>query len=113
MEEAEPFLGDWRSYMQMLVVFAVAVFLAGIGIYGVMLCRISSANIRTTSASVWPWAPTRGTFSVGCKTGILTDIDQVWWESLALGLTRLISTFLFGVKPTDPLTYLLVTITLT
>jgi len=31
---------------------------------------------------------------------------------LALGLTRLISALLFGVKPADPLTYLLVALTL-
>jgi len=31
---------------------------------------------------------------------------------LALGLTQLIATFLYGVKPTDPLTYAAVAVTL-
>ena len=33
--------------------------------------------------------------------------------ALALALTSLIATFLYGVKPTDPLTYAIVAITLT
>ena len=32
--------------------------------------------------------------------------------ALAFGVTRLISTFLFGVKPTDPLTYAAVALSL-
>ena len=106
-------LGDWRSYMQMLVVFAVvAVFLAGIGIYGVMSYFVSQhthdIGIRMALGAhpgdILGWVARLGfkLISIGIVVGV----------ALALGLTRLISTFLFGVKPTDPLTYLLVTITL-
>jgi ABC-type lipoprotein release transport system permease subunit len=35
------------------------------------------------------------------------------WVALAMGVTRLISAELFGVKPTDPVTYLAVALTLT
>lgn len=40
----------------------------------------------------------------------LTGIGITIGIALALGLTRLISTFLFGVKPTDPLTYVAVAV---
>jgi putative ABC transport system permease protein len=40
------------------------------------------------------------------KLGLkLTTIGVVIGAALALGLARLISSLLFGVKPTDPLTY--------
>jgi putative ABC transport system permease protein len=35
----------------------------------------------------------------------LTSIGVAIGVALAFGLARLISTFLYGVKPTDPLTY--------
>jgi ABC-type antimicrobial peptide transport system permease subunit len=40
----------------------------------------------------------------------LTLIGIVIGVGLAAGLMRLISAFLFGVKPTDPLTYLVVAV---
>jgi putative ABC transport system permease protein len=47
------------------------------------------------------------------KLGLkLTSIGVVIGIALAFGVTRLISTFLFGVKPTDPLTYAAVALSL-
>jgi len=106
-------LGDWRSYMQVLGVFAaVAVFLAGIGIYGVMSYFVSQhthdIGIRMALGAhpgdILRWVARLGLRLI--STGIVVGIV------LALGLLRLVATFLFGVKPSDPLTYSLVAIVL-
>jgi ABC-type antimicrobial peptide transport system permease subunit len=43
----------------------------------------------------------------------LSAIGVIIGAVLAFALTRLISKFLYGVKPTDPLTYVIVAVTLT
>ena len=102
-------LGDTRFYMQLLsIVVVVAVFLAVIGIYGVMSYLVSSTHdigdphgIRGAHHSnIVSWIAKLGMklVSIGIAVGI----------ALALGLTRLISSALFGITPTDPTTYLAV-----
>jgi putative ABC transport system permease protein len=107
-------LGDWRLYMQLLGIFAgAAVLLAAVGIYGVMSY---SVNERTHEIGIRMALGAhqadilRLVANVGLK---LTLIGILIGTALALGLTRLISTFLFGVKPSDPLTYGAVAISLT
>ena len=99
-------LGDWRFYMQVLGIFAgVAMLLAAVGIYGVMSYsvneRIHEIGIRMALGAhrgdvlgliARQWLKVMG---IGVGTGVL----------LALGAARLISTLLYGVKPSDPLTY--------
>jgi putative ABC transport system permease protein len=99
-------LGDSRFYMQLLGTFAgVAVLLAGVGIYGVMSYSVSE---RTHEIGI--------RMALGAHRGdVLGLIAKLWLKltfigvaigiALALGVARLISSFLFGVKPTDPLTY--------
>ncbi len=99
-------VGDFRFYMQLLGIFAgVAVLLAAVGIYGVMSYSVSE---RTHEIGI--------RVALGAHRGdILGLIGKLWLKltfigvgigvALALGVTRLISSFLFGVKPTDPLTY--------
>jgi putative ABC transport system permease protein len=102
-----------RFYLQVLSVFAVvAVFLAGIGIYGVMSYfvgqRTHDIGIRMAlgalPSDILGWVAKLGLklVSIGIAVGVV----------LALGLTRLISAVLFGIKSTDPLTYLAVAIAL-
>lgn len=99
-------LGETRGYMQILSVFAaVALVLAGIGIYGVMSYFVSrhthdigvrmALGAHPTDIFAWVGKLGLSLISIGILVGI----------GLAIGLTRLISTWLFGVKPTDPLTY--------
>jgi putative ABC transport system permease protein len=86
----------------------VAVFLAGMGIYGVMSYFVSQhthdIGIRMAlgahPSDILRWVARLGLklVSIGIVTGI----------AMALGLTRLVSTFLFGVTSTDPATYLAV-----
>src|ERR1700681_1068922 len=99
-------VGDFRFYMQLLGIFAgVAVLLAAVGIYGVMSYSVSE---RTHEIGI--------RVALGAHRGdVLGLIGKLWLKltfigvgigvALALGVARLISSFLFGVKPTDPLTY--------
>ncbi|HLZ39582.1 MAG TPA: ABC transporter permease [Candidatus Sulfotelmatobacter sp.] len=106
-------LGDTRFYMQLLSVFAaLAVFLAGIGIYGVISYFVSQHThdigirmaVGAQPRDILSWVAGLGTkiILIGIALGI----------GLSIGVTRLISSLLFGVKPTDPLTYLMVAIAL-
>jgi putative ABC transport system permease protein len=102
-------LGDWRFYMELLGIFAgVAVLLAAVGIYGVMSYSVSE---RTHEIGIRMALGARQTDVLGlvARLGLkLTSIGVAIGVALALGVTRLISTFLFGVKPSDPLTYVAV-----
>jgi putative ABC transport system permease protein len=102
-------LGETSSYMQLLSIFAiVAVFLAGMGIYGVMSYFVSQHThdigirmaLGAQPSNIFDWVAKLGMkiVSIGIAIGVV----------LALGLTRLISAVLFGVTSTDPLTYLAV-----
>jgi putative ABC transport system permease protein len=90
--------GDWRSFMRILGVFAgLAVLLAVVGIYGVMSY---SVNERTHEIGV------RVALGAVTRLGLkLTAIGVGIGILLAFALMRLITRFLFGVKPSDPATY--------
>ncbi|MFZ1034904.1 MAG: ABC transporter permease [Candidatus Acidiferrales bacterium] len=106
-------LGDWRFYMQLLGIFAtVAVLLAAVGIYGVMSY---SVNERTHEIGIRMALGAQPSDVLGlvAKMGMkLTCIGVLVGAALALGLARLITTFLYGVKPSDPITYVLVALAL-
>jgi putative ABC transport system permease protein len=106
-------LGDWRFYMQLLGIFAsVAILLAAVGIYGVMSY---SVNERTHEIGIRMalGAQPSDVLKLVAKMGLqLTCIGVVVGAALALGLARLISTFLYGVKPSDPITYVAVALAL-
>ncbi len=104
-------LGEPRFYMQLLIVFAaVALFLAGMGIYGVMSYFVTQhthdIGIRMAlgahPSDILGWVAKLGMKIV--SIGILAGV------AMALGLTRLISAVLFDVKSTDPMTYVAVAV---
>jgi len=100
-----------RFWMQLYGIFAaLALILAAIGIYGVMS---NSVNERTHEIGV--------RMAVGADTGavlrlVITQGLKLTFLGTAIGilggfgLTRLISSYLFGVTPTDPLTYIVVSL---
>jgi putative ABC transport system permease protein len=102
-------LGDSRFFMQLFGIFAgIAVLLSAVGIYGVMSYTVSQ---RTHEIGI--------RMALGAdRSNVLALIAELWLRltgigvligtALALVVARLISTFLFGVKPSDPLTYVLV-----
>jgi putative ABC transport system permease protein len=98
--------GDYQFYTRVLGAFAgLAVLLAVMGIYGVMSYFV---NQRTREIGI--------RVALGARRGdVLGLVGKLALKLallgigvgivLAVGVTRLIATFLFGVKPTDPLTY--------
>jgi putative ABC transport system permease protein len=99
-------IGDWRFFMRILGLFAgLAVMLAVVGIYGVMSY---SVNERTHEIGVRMalGAQRANVLGLVTKLGLkLTGIGVGIGILLALGLTRLMSTVLYGVKASDPITY--------
>ncbi|MGC2803386.1 MAG: FtsX-like permease family protein, partial [Candidatus Acidiferrum sp.] len=102
-----------RLNLMLLVAFAaIALVLAAVGIYGVMAYTVTQ---RTHEIGI--------RMAMGAQTGdvlkqVLTEGARLAAIGLALGLagslaaTRLIATMLFGVKPTDPLTFAAVAVIL-
>ena len=83
----------------------VALLLAVIGIYGVMSYVVNRRR-HEIGIRVALGARAADVLVMVVKLGLkLSLIGIAIGAGLALGLARLISTFLFGVKPTDPGTY--------
>jgi putative ABC transport system permease protein len=106
-------LGDWRFYMQLLGIFAgIAVSLAALGIYGVMSYTVSERTHEIGIRVALGAHPADVLGLIGRLWLKLTCTGVAIGVGLAVGAARLISTFLFGVKPTDPLTYAAVALAL-
>jgi putative ABC transport system permease protein len=107
-------VGIWRFYMRLLEIFAgIALLLAVIGIYGVMSYFVADRT-HEIGIRVALGAQRADVLRLVTKQGLrLTLIGVAVGVVLALALTRLIATFLFGVRPTDPLTFAAVAIGLT
>jgi putative ABC transport system permease protein len=106
-------MGQRRFAMMLLGLFAVmAVVLASIGIYGVMSYSVTQRaheiGIRmalgAARRNVLRMVMGQGLLLVGA--GVLIGVVG------AFGLTRLIASQLFGVRPTDPTTFISVALTL-
>jgi len=102
-------IGDFRFYRNLLGLFAgIALLLAVIGIYGVM-SHFVSARTREIGIRMALGARAGDVLEMVGGVGLkLGAIGVVLGATLAVGLTRLIATFLYGVKPTDPATYAIV-----
>jgi putative ABC transport system permease protein len=105
--------GEFQFGRNLLAIFAgIALLLAVIGIYGVMSYFVN-ARTHEIGVRVALGALPRNILALIGGLGLkLSAIGVALGASLALALTRFISASLYGVKPTDPLTYVLVAITL-
>jgi putative ABC transport system permease protein len=97
--------GTRFSLMLIGVFAAIAVLLAGVGLYGVLSTvvrqRTSEIGVRMALGA----APSR-IFNLVIGHGLRLSAAGIGLGGLAaLGLTRVMSTMLVGVKATDPLTY--------
>jgi putative ABC transport system permease protein len=105
--------GDFREDRNLFALFAgIALFLAVIGIYGVMSYFVN-ARTHEIGVRVALGALPRDVLELIGGLGLkLSAIGVIVGAALAFALTRLIAKFLYGVKPADPLTYAVVAIIL-
>ena len=107
-------LADRRFSMILLGAFAaVALLLAGLGIYGVISYlvgqRTHELGIRLALG-----AQRRDVLSLVLSHGMKTALSGVALGLVAaLGLTRLLATMVFGVSTTDPATFVIIALLLT
>jgi predicted permease len=103
-----------RVTLVLLALFsALALVLAAIGVYGVMAYNVERRT-QEVGIRVAFGAQKKDVLRLVLKEGTrLTLLGVAIGIAAALGLTRLMSALLFGVSPTDPLTFLGVAIVLT
>jgi putative ABC transport system permease protein len=109
----DAFIGDFFFYRNMLALFAgIALFLAVIGIYGVMSYFVTSRTHEIGVRVALGALPRDVIELIGGLGFKLSVLGVVIGAGLALALTRVIASNLYGVKPTDPLTFVVVAVTL-
>ncbi len=109
----DDFVSDFFFYRNMLGLFAgIAVFLAVIGIYGVMSYFVNSRTHEIGVRVALGALPRDVAELIGGLGLKLSVIGVILGAGMAVALTRLIAANLYGVKPTDPLTYAIVGMTL-
>ena len=103
-----------RFNMLLLTVFAVvALVLAVVGIYGVMSYTVTQRT-HEIGIRVAIGAQSRDVFRMVIGQGMkLAMIGVAFGLVGAFGLTRLMTTMLFGVEPTDPATFVSIAVLLT
>jgi len=90
----------------------LAMVLAAVGIYGVMSYSVSERTSEIGIRMALGASPA-SILRMVCKQGLmLTGIGLAAGLGLALGLTRLMSKLLFGVSPTDPVTFVIIAVML-
>jgi predicted permease len=90
----------------------LAVLLAAVGIYGVMAYAVSQRT-HELGVRIALGAGSRNVLSMILKEGLrLALVGVLLGLAVSFALTRLIRGLLFGVKPTDPATFAIVTVVL-
>ena len=106
-------IDDPRAYMRLLSIFAgIAVLMAIMGVYGVMSYLVSK---RTHEIGLRVALGAQPGDVLGLFAGMglkLAAVGVMAGIALSFALTRVIASFLFGVKATDPPTYAAVAVTL-
>jgi len=99
-------LAEQRFLAQLLVIFALlATVLCAAGVYG-LVSYTTERSIRELGIRVALGAQPRDiSWMVLGKSLVLAAVGSTIGLAVALGLTRLIASLLYGVAPTDPLTF--------
>jgi putative ABC transport system permease protein len=98
-----------RLHMQLLGIFAaLALLLAGVGIYGVMAYTVNRRSHEIGIRMALGAGQANVVHMVIGKAALLGGLGVLIGSAAALGLTRLMGGMLYGVEPADPLTFVCV-----
>jgi putative ABC transport system permease protein len=102
-----------RFLATLLLVFAgLALVLATVGIYGVM-AYIVAQNTREIGIRIALGAQPKNILKMILRRGLVLTLSGIaFGVAGSFALTRVISSSLFGVSPTDPITFVLVSLIL-
>jgi predicted permease len=102
-----------RFYMLLLTSFAaVALVLSAVGIYGV-IAYLVTMRTRELGIRIALGASNGDVLRLVLREGVVVaTVGLAIGTAGALALSRLLSSLLFGVRPNDPLTFLVVAVTL-
>jgi predicted permease len=96
--------------MRLLALFSIlAVVLAAVGIYGVLASAVSERSREFGIRMALGASPPAVVRLVLRRTAALSLVGAALGLTAAVGVTRVLTKFLFGVEPTDPLTFAVVT----
>jgi predicted permease len=110
-EEVDNSVSKYRLVAQLSAFFGLlAVFLVGIGVYGLFSYTVARRTNEIGIRMALGAKPSEIMEMVLREGALLTFLGLMIGLSVSLGLTRLLSSFLFDVGPTDPLTFGLATI---
>jgi ABC-type antimicrobial peptide transport system permease subunit len=100
-------IGERRFYMQLLAMFAALAFiLASVGVYGVVSYSIAQRT-REIGIRVALGAQSRDVLGLVLKEALrLTALGVTLGLAGAFAATRVLRSLLFEVKPTDPATFI-------
>jgi putative ABC transport system permease protein len=102
---------DRRFYLVLLAMFSTfALVLAGVGIYGLMSHAVSQRTHEIGLRVALGARPADVRRLVVGDGMVVVSLGAVVGVAGALGLTRLMDTILYGVRPTDPFTFGVVTL---
>jgi putative ABC transport system permease protein len=113
IEQSDETLRAERLFARLLGFFgSLAMFLAGIGLYGVLAYAVAQRT-QEIGVRVALGAQTRDVLRLVISQGMLLALlGVIAGLGGALGLTRLMRTLLYGVSPTDPLTFAIIAVLL-
>jgi putative ABC transport system permease protein len=110
---ANSMLGQSTSAVLMTVFGALALLLAGVGVYGVVAYAVS-LQTKEFGVRIALGATSRDLLRLVLRSGlIMIGAGIVIGIAGALGASRLMTGALFGVGPADPVTYIVVVLVLT
>ena len=113
-QAVEDSMGSSRFNMILMTIFAgVALVMASIGLYGVISYSVSQRT-HEIGIRMALGASRQSVLGLVLRNGMtLALIGVGFGVGAALGLTRLIASLLFGVSPTDPFTFIAISLLLT
>jgi predicted permease len=110
-EEVDNSVSKYRLVAQLSAFFGLlAVFLVCIGVYGLFSYTVARRAHEIGIRMALGAKPSEIMEMVLREGALLTLLGLLIGLSISLGLTRLLSSFLFDVRPNDPLTFALATI---